>query len=90
MPLQWSTPTSPSFTHATPVLVTAAKSLGSGSSVTMHCQVGLDVDGPSPSEATVLDWYGVLYDALEADGWTLELRFEQTSTVHRQITETGE
>ena len=56
----------------------------------MHCQVGLDVDGPSPSEATVLDWYGVLYDALEADGWTLELRFEQTSTVHRQIAEAGE
>jgi hypothetical protein len=87
MALQWSSSTTPSFPHSTPVQVAAQKSLGDGNSVTMSFQVKVGVEGPSPSDETLLEWYGVLYNALETDGWSTDLRFEQTAPVYRQIEE---
>lgn len=85
MPLQWSTSTTPAFPLSTLVRVSAQKSLGNGSSVMIAFPISLSIEGPAPSDETLLGWYGVLYNALEADGWTADLRFEQAATVIRQI-----
>lgn len=88
MPLQWTAPTPPAFYHSTPVQITAQKGLPNGGSVQMTCQASVSVEGPTPTDDTLLEWYGVLHQALKADGWALDLRFEQAATVLRQIAET--
>ncbi|NUO42434.1 MAG: hypothetical protein HOV82_10380 [Streptomyces sp.] len=90
MALKWTNPTPPAFSHSTPLLVSAQKGLPEGGSVSMSLQASVSVEGPTPTDEQVLEWYGVLHQALKADGWSLDLRFEQTTTVQRQITEIGE
>jgi hypothetical protein len=89
MALKWTDPTPAVFSHRTPLLITAQKGIPGGSAQ-MSLQASVIVEGPTPTDEDLLSWYGVLHDALKADGWSLDLRFEQTTTVQRQITETGE
>lgn len=91
MALQWSTPSPPEF----PVLpasvdVSATKDLGDGNSVFLTAQISIGVEGPTPTEETVLEWLGVLYSALKADGWTADLRFEETAVSRRFVEEAEE
>ncbi|MFI2426498.1 hypothetical protein ACH5A7_20780 [Streptomyces sp. NPDC018955] len=87
MALQWTDPTPAAFSHRTPLLITAQKGLPEGSAQ-MSLQASVIVEGPTPTDEDLLAWYGVLHAALKADGWSMDLRFEQTATVQRQITET--
>ncbi|WP_033307329.1 hypothetical protein RFN58_06770 [Streptomyces iakyrus] len=89
MALQWTDPTPAVFSHRTPLLITAQKATPGGSAQ-MSLQASVIAEGPTPTDEELLEWYGVLYNALRADGWSLDLRFEQATTVQRQITETGE
>lgn len=88
MPLIWGPHTEPTFDPlATPVSVAATKSMGGGESAWMTFTVHVGVEGPTPAEDTVLGWLSVIYDALAADGWTADLRMEQTATSWRQAQE---
>ncbi|MFI2632637.1 hypothetical protein ACH5A2_19895 [Streptomyces collinus] len=89
MALKWTDPSPAAFSHRTPLLVTAQKAV-LGGSVQMSLQASVIAEGPTPTDEDLLEWYGVLHNALKADGWDLDLRFEQTTTVQRQITATGE
>ena len=91
MALQWSTPSPPEFpVLPTAVEVSATKDLGDGNSVSLTAQIAIGVEGPPPDESTVLEWLGVLYGALKTDGWTADLRFEETAVSRRFVEETEE
>lgn len=86
MALQWSTPSSPEFPlPPASVNVSAAKDLGDGSSVTLTGQIGIGVEGPTPTDGDVLGWLGVIHAALTADGWAVG--FEETAVSRRHVEE---
>lgn len=88
MALQWSQPSTPDFTTPPTVDLSAMKALGeSGDNVSMTGRLSIGVEGPTPDEATVLGWLDVVYQALKADGWTADLRIEQTAVVRRSAEE---
>jgi hypothetical protein len=87
MALQWGVPSTITFHPQTSVDVIATKALGGGSSTGMFFRVTFGGEGPEPTEETVLGWLAVLHNAFEADGWTADLRFTQTTSVTRQIEE---
>jgi len=88
MALQWSTPSPPEFPlPPTNVDVSAKKDFGDDTSVSLTAKVSIGVEGPTPTEETVLEWLRVLYDALKADGWTADLRFEETAVARRHVEE---
>jgi hypothetical protein len=62
----------------------------SGDNVSLTGQISIGVEGPTPDEATVLDWLEVIYQALKADGWTADLRIEQATVVRRGVEEAME
>lgn len=91
MVLQWSTPSTPEFPlPPASVSFSATKDLGDGTSATMTGQLGIGVEGPTPSDEDVLAWIGVIHSALKADGWTAGLRFEATAMSRRFVEETEE
>jgi hypothetical protein len=91
MVLQWSTPSAPEFPRP-PANVTfsATKDLGDGTSVTMAGQIGIGVEGPTPTDEDVLGWLGLIHGALKADGWAMGLRFEETAVSRRFVEEIEE
>lgn len=88
MALQWGSPSEPAFNPlVNGVTVTAKKEFGDDASASMTFRIGLGVEGPEPSEETVLGWLNVLYAALQADGWTTGLRITETAPSARQVEE---
>ncbi|MEU9470412.1 hypothetical protein AB0D78_28110 [Streptomyces avermitilis] len=88
MALQWGTPSEPAFNPlANGVTVTARKDFGDDTSASMTFRIDIGVEGPEPSEETVLGWLDVLHLALKADGWTAALRISETAPSSRQVEE---
>jgi hypothetical protein len=86
MTLRWSGPTEPAFNPLVDkVHMSAQKDLGDETYVTMSCDFGIGWEGPTPTEEEILGYLGLVYDALDADGWHAQLEFTEKATVTRRI-----